>query len=320
MSIRFLIPWAILCIASAAPAEVVIFDHFDDGVLGDEWEVVFNEFACGWTAVEAESILHATEICHTDPGGEWARVYLRQPCLLADDFNTAIHMSWNSQSISETRQFLYLFLLDADNHVIAYSGYRDCWTSWTGEILASVTGSDAYYSGHNSMPYNGDARINLNREDGLITCRWDSETILEAPESTGIANIEIVFGHMKRTYYDDPLDLSVDYVRCQDTAAVSATEGVGEPRPIRLVNHPNPFNPQTAISFTLDRDCHTTIAVHDLTGRLVDVLASRVYEVGDHAVLWKGVDAMGRTVPSGTYVVHLQAGSSRQVRKVQLIR
>jgi len=60
--------------------------------------------------------------------------------------------------------------------------------------------------------------------------------------------------------------------------------------------------------------------VHDLTGRLVDVLACRVYEIGDHAVLWKGVDAMGRTVPSGTYVVHLQAGSSRQVRKVQLIR
>jgi len=55
-----------------------------------------------------------------------------------------------------------------------------------------VEGSDAYVSGYNSMPYNGDARINLNREDGLITCRWDSEIILEAPESLQSANGDFI--------------------------------------------------------------------------------------------------------------------------------
>jgi len=88
--------------------------------------------------------------------------------------------------------------------------------------------------------------------------------------------------------------------------------GVGEPPPIRLVNHPNPFNPQTANSFTLDRDCHTTIAVHDLTGRLVDVLASRVVAAGAEGsvdpVAWndhtraRNVATRGAILP-GTYQI-----------------
>jgi hypothetical protein len=83
---------------------------------------------------------------------------------------------------------------------------------------------------------------------------------------------------------------------------------------------PNPFNPQTTITFTLDRPQRAEVAVYDLTGRLLNVLANRSYDVGDHSVVWNGKDAAGRAVPSGTYIVRLFAETEAQARKVMLLR
>jgi parallel beta-helix repeat protein len=42
--------------------------------------------------------------------------------------------------------------------------------------------------------------------------------------------------------------------------------------------------------------------------------------LSNHSVVWNGKDAMGRAVPSGTYVVRLEADSGAQASKVMLIR
>ena len=95
----------------------------------------------------------------------------------------------------------------------------------------------------------------------------------------------------------------------------------GPPTTLRLAqNYPNPFNPQTTITFVLDRPQRAEIAVYDLTGRLLSVLADRTHAAGDHAVVWDGKDATGRAVPSGTYVVRLFTDSGVQARKVLLLR
>ena len=89
---------------------------------------------------------------------------------------------------------------------------------------------------------------------------------------------------------------------------------------LRLSNHPNPFNPHTNIKFALDQPQHTEVAVYDLTGRLLGVLADRIYAAGDHSVVWNGKDAMDRAVPAGTYVVRLETESGVEARKVMLLR
>ena len=85
-------------------------------------------------------------------------------------------------------------------------------------------------------------------------------------------------------------------------------------------NHPNPFNPQTTITFGLDQPRRAEIAVYDLTGRLLGVLANRTYAAGHHSLVWNGKDAMGRAVPSGTYIVRLETGSGVETRRVMLLR
>ena len=85
-------------------------------------------------------------------------------------------------------------------------------------------------------------------------------------------------------------------------------------------NMPNPFNPRTTISFAVSRPQRVRISVYDLTGRQVATLADTPYGAGYYSVVWDGMDAVGRAVASGTYVVRMEADDLQETLKVQLVR
>ena len=68
---------------------------------------------------------------------------------------------------------------------------------------------------------------------------------------------------------------------------------------------PNPFNPQTTISFTLDESQPVELAVYDVSGRLVRLLGAGVKEAGPHSITWDGRDQAGTGVASGVYLMRL---------------
>ncbi len=70
---------------------------------------------------------------------------------------------------------------------------------------------------------------------------------------------------------------------------------------------PNPFNPETEISFTLARDTEVKLTVFDLRGRKVADLANGLHAAGKHSYPWSGKDGSGRRVASGVYFVRFQA-------------
>ena len=57
-----------------------------------------------------------------------------------------------------------------------------------------------------------------------------------------------------------------------------------------LPNYPNPFNPQTTLSFRLERPARLYLTIHDLLGRQVATVANGFYPPGTHEVLWHAVD------------------------------
>ncbi len=83
---------------------------------------------------------------------------------------------------------------------------------------------------------------------------------------------------------------------------------------------PNPFNPQTAISFTADHPQHVVLTVYDLSGRRLAVLADEAFAAGDHTVNWDGRDANGTAMPSGTYLARMDTEAGVQAKKMMLIR
>ena len=87
-----------------------------------------------------------------------------------------------------------------------------------------------------------------------------------------------------------------------------------------LFVNPNPINPRTTIEFAVNQPLPVTIAVYDLTGRLVAPLADRSYAVGIHTVDWDGNDATGRPVAAGSYVVRLKTPDVQRTRKIILLK
>ncbi|NUQ42536.1 MAG: T9SS type A sorting domain-containing protein, partial [Calditrichaceae bacterium] len=85
-------------------------------------------------------------------------------------------------------------------------------------------------------------------------------------------------------------------------------------------NHPNPFNPITTIQFALPEPREVEIAVYNLAGQKIAVLASGVMEAGFHQTTWDGKDQQGNPASSGVYLYQLKAGNQRLVKKMMLIR
>jgi flagellar hook assembly protein FlgD len=62
------------------------------------------------------------------------------------------------------------------------------------------------------------------------------------------------------------------------------------------------------------------LRVLDVRGRVVRTLADEELAAGSYQRQWDGLDADGRAVPSGVYVVLLESGSERALRKLVVVR
>lgn len=104
----------------------------------------------------------------------------------------------------------------------------------------------------------------------------------------------------------------------QETVALG-----GVPAAVRLTGaSPNPFNPRTTVTFALDRPREIELAVYDLRGRRLAVLAGGRWDAGEHRLTWDGLDGGGAPLASGEYLLRLDADDGAVVRaaKVTLLR
>jgi hypothetical protein len=86
-------------------------------------------------------------------------------------------------------------------------------------------------------------------------------------------------------------------------------------------NAPNPFNPQTAIQFTLSVATPVDVAVYDVSGRLVRrLLDGTPLSAGHHSVAWGGCDQNGRSVAAGTYLYRITSEGKVVIGRMTLVR
>jgi hypothetical protein len=85
-------------------------------------------------------------------------------------------------------------------------------------------------------------------------------------------------------------------------------------------NHPNPFNPGTAIRYYLPRRCNVRLVVYDLKGAEVRRLVDMEQEAGPYSVTWDGRNGEGRAASSGLYFYRITAGKESMTRKMILLR
>ncbi len=100
------------------------------------------------------------------------------------------------------------------------------------------------------------------------------------------------------------------------------TEAVPE-LPVYVVleqNHPNPFNPETTISYSIPAEGQVSLTVYNIKGQKVITLVNEIQEKGKQSVIWKGVNSYGKSVSSGVYLYKLDACGKSITRKMLMLK
>jgi hypothetical protein len=105
------------------------------------------------------------------------------------------------------------------------------------------------------------------------------------------------------------------------TGSLTAAEEAVVPAVTALdQNVPNPFNPETRISFSTSQYGQTTLRVYDATGRLVVTLVNEEMPAGRHQVAWGGRNGKNQPVASGVYYYQLKSGGNVETRSMVVLK
>ena len=85
-------------------------------------------------------------------------------------------------------------------------------------------------------------------------------------------------------------------------------------------NYPNPFNPETTISFSTKEAGPVRVCVFNVKGQLVRELVDGDLPAGNHRVVWNGKDSSNRGVSSGIYMYRMDAPGYSKTLKMMLMK
>jgi hypothetical protein len=141
----------------------------------------------------------------------------------------------------------------------------------------------------------------------------------------GALQLKLTFRHgigITRVEYSDP-KITGGHSTTFHTLRSQTVVGVAEPditdqehRIFELrPTYPNPFNPQTTISFVVREHTHVAVTIHDPLGRIVETIYNDVAQAGTHSFVW---DAS--SVSSGIYFCVARTTHGSKCSKLVLVR
>jgi predicted outer membrane repeat protein len=104
--------------------------------------------------------------------------------------------------------------------------------------------------------------------------------------------------------------------------AVTAVGPDRTPKPFQIVSvSPNPFNPTTAVHFTLPEAMPVTAVIWSVKGERVRVLAKEErFEPGDNRIVWNGRTDQGTSAASGVYFIRIENRLGAKVARAVLLK
>ena len=136
--------------------------------------------------------------------------------------------------------------------------------------------------------------------------------ILTAPEP-GSYTVNAGYKKPSREWDTGSVDLTLSNVSLVTSAAI--------PQKLELYNnHPNPFNNETLIRFSLPKHQFVELHIYNINGQLVRDLVSNNLAGGQHSVRWDGKNNEGRIVASGTYLYQLKSSDKKISKRLMLLK
>lgn len=107
------------------------------------------------------------------------------------------------------------------------------------------------------------------------------------------------------------------------TKIITSVKDLSEnPQQFKLYNnYPNPFNPLTTITFTLNNSEVVSLIIYNLTGQEVRRLINNdYYYSGNHKIIWDSKNDSNHLVSSGVYIYTLQVNGFTSSKKMLLMK
>lgn len=163
-------------------------------------------------------------------------------------------------------------------------------------VIAKETGQVVFHEYYMTLDANGDGSVDIPQ--------WDQRE----------------YAYMMASFPADCGNGRFDYIFSAETTTSGAVDN--PPLYARTVdlrqNTPNPFGPETSISYRLGENSSVTLGIFDASGRQVRTLIHGEQNAGEYAVRWDGRDDQGLSVPRGVYFYRLNTGEQTQMRKMIL--
>ncbi len=88
----------------------------------------------------------------------------------------------------------------------------------------------------------------------------------------------------------------------------------------QMMNYPNPFNPETTVSYTLPAAGMVSLQICNSRGQMVRSLLHEEQPAGEHSLIWNGKDDSGHSVASGLYLCRIACNGNQETRKMLLLK
>lgn len=193
----------------------------------------------------------------------------------------------------------------------------------------------------NILPQISDIQTDL--ENGLISLTYYDENgnfpltaqawindldVIELHPQTYDFSEEVVFQSSELTDFDLDnesfirlvfSDNNIDYV--EETIYNVSNDDINITlAPVQVNNYPNPFNPETTISFSLNKPAFVQVDIYNLRGQFITNLESSSYSQGNHQLIWDASRENKKKLASGIYYVQLKIGQQVYNHKMILMK
>lgn len=144
-----------------------------------------------------------------------------------------------------------------------------------------------------------------------------TEAIFELGNISGTAQFRWVFGSDGYVggegWYIDDVQIAGVVDNSDSNAPLAQTLALYD-------NYPNPFNPETTLSFALPKAQNVKLEIYNLKGQLVQTLLNGDLPSGTHRITWNGKDSRNNSVASGIYYYRLTALGQTITKKMLLMK
>lgn len=263
----------------------------------------------------------------------WNTYHLPSPDSNYGNSSALWHWSEETNQISQIAYFPHVScnLSDWDLALAKMSlgvdEFNNLFCIWTGYDSTDKS-DDNYCNGDIYMAFSSDNGLTWSDHENLTNSHTPNCATGNCDSDSWATIAEKVTDYLNITYVEDK-DAGIA-VFWQGDSTLNFIRYLEVPKPIisglenetmipdkfiSLSCHPNPFNAQAAIEFTMTTPGNVDLTIYDITGAEVETFKRSGLEAGRHSIIWDAKDAA-----SGVYFAKMRAGSKSKSVKMVLIK